>query len=78
MAVLLVAGGLAVGHAPSSIGGTAWPSAGSSVHPGDGPVGKDAPWHVDGLDFFFEGSARIRPPGRHPARSRRPGASATA
>jgi hypothetical protein len=49
MAALMVAGGLAVAYAPSSIGETAWPSAGSSVYPGDGPVGKDAPWHVDGL-----------------------------
>ena len=28
----------------------------------NGPVGKDALWHVDGLDFFFEGA----PPSNHP------------
>jgi plastocyanin len=66
MAVLLVAGGLAVGYAPSSIGGTAWPSAGSSVYPGDGSVGKDAPLHIDGLDFFFEGVPASNHPGVKP------------
>jgi len=62
MAALMVAAGLAVASSPSSFGETAWPQAGSAVYPGDGPVGKDAPWHVDGLDFFFEGL----PPSNHP------------
>lgn len=51
MAVLMIAGGLAVAYSPSSFGETAWPASPSAVYPGDGPVGKDAPWHVDALDF---------------------------
>jgi hypothetical protein len=62
LAVVMVAGGLAVAFAPSSIGVTAWPSAGSSFYPGEGPLGKDAPLHIDALDFFFEGV----PPSNHP------------
>lgn len=66
VAAVLAAGGVAVAVSPSSFGVTAWPSAGSSVYPGDGPVAKDAPWHVDGLDFFFEGVPVSNHPGVKP------------
>jgi plastocyanin len=62
LAAVLMSGGLAVAFAPSSIGVTAWPTAGSAIYPGEGSVGKDAPLHIDALDFFFEGV----PPSNHP------------
>lgn len=62
LATVMVVAGLAVAVSPSSFGDTIWPSAGSSVYPGDGAVSKDAPWHVDAVDFFFEGV----PPSNHP------------
>jgi plastocyanin len=49
------AGGLAVAYSPPSIGTSAVPAPASGVYAGDGRVAKDAPWHVDALDFFFEG-----------------------
>ena len=62
VAALMVAGGMALAYSPPSIGQTTAPASPSAYYPGDGPVGKDAPWHVDALDFFFEGV----PPSNHP------------
>ena len=53
---------MAVAYSPPSVGDSAIPAPASGYYPGDGQVDKDAPWHVDGLDFFFEGV----PPSNHP------------
>jgi plastocyanin len=62
VAFLMVAGGTAVAYSPPSVGDSATPAPASGFYAGDGRVAKDAPWHVDGLDFFFEGV----PPSNHP------------
>ena len=68
VAVLMLVGGMAWASSPSSLSQTTPPeppapsSPPSAYYPGDGPVGKDAPLHIDALDFFFEGV----PPSNHP------------
>lgn len=61
-ALLIAVAGMAVVQAQPSIGAKNAPPPGSDYYKGEGTVGKDAPWHVDGLDFFFEGV----PPSNHP------------
>lgn len=68
MAALMLVGGMAVAYSPPSQSQTTPPAEPepsappSAYYPGDGPVTKDAPLHIDALDFFFEGV----PPSNHP------------
>ena len=66
VAVLTLVGGAAVAYSPASVGDSATPAPASGSYAGDGRVGKDAPWHVDGLDFFFEGVPASNHPGVKP------------